>query len=59
MMIKLNAISEYHDELNMNHHDYNGETPRDELQHHIEQNIDFIENEEEALQKLIASEPQQ
>lgn len=56
-MIQL-YTTEYHDELNTRYNDYNGETPRDELQYHIEQNIEFIENEEEALQQLIASEPQ-
>ena len=55
-MIQLHT-TEYHNELN-GLYDYNGKTPRDELQYHIEQNIEFIENEEEALKQLIASEPQ-
>lgn len=56
-MIKLHTIPEYHDELNINGHDYNGETPEDELQHHIESNLEFVEDEESELEALIASEP--
>lgn len=56
-MIQINKLPEYHNELIINGKDYNGETPQDELQYHIESNIDFVENEEEALANLIASEP--
>ena len=56
-MIQINKLPEYHNELIINGKDYNGETPQDELQYHIESNISFVEDEEEALANLIASEP--
>ena len=56
-MIKLHTIPKYHDELNINGHDYNGQTPDDEIQYEIENSIKFIEDEEAELKQLIASEP--
>lgn len=56
-MIKLYKTPYYTGKLIINGKDYNGETPDDELQHYIESNIDFVENEEGQLEALIASEP--
>lgn len=56
-MIVLNQIPEYHSELVIDGRDYNYETPNDELQYHIESNIEFIENEENEISELIGHEP--
>ncbi|WP_405287647.1 hypothetical protein [Methanobrevibacter sp.] len=58
-MIQINKLPEYHNELIIEGKDYNGETPQDELQYHIESNISFVEDEESQLEALIASEPTQ
>jgi len=58
-MMKIHTIPEYHDELVIDGRDYNGYTPDDELQYHIESNISFVEDEESQLEALIASEPTQ
>lgn len=58
-MIRLHTIQNYTDELIIEGKDYNGQTPDDELQYHIESNIDFVEDEESELEALIASEPTQ
>lgn len=56
-MIQLYAIPTYTDSLIIDGHDYNNETPCDEIRHHIEQNIDFIEDEEKSLKSIIENEP--
>lgn len=56
-MIRLYAIPTHTNNLIIDGHDYNCETPQDELQHHIEQNIDFIETEEQELKSIIKNEP--
>lgn len=48
-MIKLNKIPNYSDELVIDGIDYNYNTPDDELREHIQDNLEFIEQEEEEL----------
>lgn len=48
-VIKLNRIPNYTDELVIDGIDYNYSTPDDELREHIQDNLEFIEQEEEEL----------
>ena len=48
-VIKLNRIPNYSDELVIDGIDYNYNTPDDELRKHIQDNLEFIEQEEEEL----------
>ena len=52
-MIKLNQISNYCEELIIDGVDYNYNTPDDELREHIQDNLEFIEQEEEELKAQI------
>lgn len=52
-MIKLNQIPNYCEELIIDGVDYNYNTPGDELRKHIEDNLEFIEQEEEELKAQI------
>ena len=52
-MIKLNKISNYCEELIIDGVDYNYNTPDDELRKHIEDNLEFLEQEEKELKAQI------